>query len=253
MIILYEDDILNLIIVTYHRIFKDIPDSFLHKFTLDTTEKSLSEIITKTPNETVVLIYSGSNFLNLSGENIKIIAKEYGHSGLEERIHENWYEYWSSSISDVDEEIAKNVHEYYHGIPSIFSRRLVECLKTSEDRLSLKNLLSNNSANSIQFQGRQHIEKLQHMIKHDNDSSPQKEIEGVNCTIVISNFLESAFQLLDRGFNNILLCKINLKQKEVTITIISKNPVNILDNFIIHKRGIFKTARISLETFISYL
>lgn len=254
MIVVFEDDLLNLTIVTYHKLFRDLPESSLHKFNINSTERSITELTRSYPNETVVIIYSGSIFLNVLGENIRIIAKTPLIDLSEEQIFENWYDYWANSITTLDEEIVKYIYDYYHKIPSMMSRRIVEVLKTAVDRNSFKNLLYNNSCNNLQFQGRQLIEKIQPNIQYDNDTSLQRSINGHDCTILLTNYLESPFQLLDKGFDNISICKINLKQREVIITSISKDSqINIFGITPIHERGIYKTIKISLELFVDYI
>lgn len=249
MIVFFEDDLLNLVIVSFHKLFKDLPESSLHKFNLNSTEKCITCAISEVPNETIVMIYSGSVFLNITAD-VRIIAKSRPENMVDDLIIENWHDYWAGSISSTDDEVTRYIYEYYHKIPGVMVRRIVEALKNASDRSSLRNLLYNNSCNNLQFHGRQLIEKMQHLIRLDNDASLQRSIGGIDTVILLSNFIESAYQLIDRGLDNILLCKINLNQGEVVVTIVSKSPFTLFDASLVHERGVYKTVKIPLKKFI---
>lgn len=248
MLLFYENDVLNRMIVTYHPCFNEVPESLLYKIDIEMTERDVFEIIRSHPNEQVVFLYSGT-VLFQSHEDTKIIAKSLERENDDDIPHENWYDYWATTISYLkDEELPKYAYEYYHKVPMVNTRRVVEALKNCS---SLKVTIDSNSCSSLILQGRNLIERLQPIYTKHKNNSVRKTIDGVDCTLIVSDFLEPGYQLMDIGIKNVLVCEVNLKRDIVMITIISTE--NLLEQYVVSRRGIYKVARLALAVFQSLL
>ena len=255
MFIFYENDILNKIIVTFHPIFKNVPDSNTISIDLDSSEGDILDKLKDNPNDKHIFLYSGSVFLKIFDDYDVVIISISQSSGSSE----NWYEYWGTAVSFVkNEELITAIYDYYYKIPTQLTRRVLENIKRNlyVDRYKFEDIIKSNSFNGLQLQGRSIIESYQNSITRDKNKSIRICIDDKNYTLCLTSYIESIYQLMDLGINDLFMVEINIRSLMVTMTHVSNltdSFPNTLKPFIVYKRGIYTIAHVTFEIFFSLI
>ena len=264
MLIFYENTILNKLIVS--SIFDEIQDDNIISF------ERLFENINIDDSETEVMIICSSSvqkdeiekYMNESRHtcNFTFILKDIEESVHDNYIISNWYIYWTNAYNalmnqNIEDELIKNIFHYYQQYPSISQRRIIEYLNF---HLSLPNkrfieILSNETASMIQHKGRNVIEQKQNEINKDKNNSLIKTLNKVRYAFCVSNFIETAFQLIDNlHVSVVVLFELNLKNSFVNVKIITKdNQTHIFSNRSHLKNGSLSVLRITFQEFIDVI
>lgn len=277
MFVVYEDTLLNKLILTFTELgfiseerlisFEDVETEPFEFFTnlqtrmhddpellflCSTTilSKRLEEIIDKVP-KSIDLVVSIKDFEEVNKELINTKTT-------------SWRHYWLSATNTLKKEgcpkeVFESVMAYQRGIANLAQRRMYVALKKAStgSKHSFVNFVRTSATDVVHLTkiGKDELYKLESQIQKDKNTTLDKTINDKRYSIVVSNILESAFQIFEMAGGNtiVLLCQINLAKRNVIVHILSKveNEETILEDNVLTKDGRFQRAILSLEDFIS--
>jgi hypothetical protein len=256
---------LNKLIVSLVKPFSNLEEENISSY--DKFENlDIIKIIDSTPNDEILII--SSSFIDPSILDIKIpqetpikvtfIIRDADEIETDNYTVLNWYIYWTNMLNslhdeDIDREIVDYVYNYFHKIPSVNERRVVEYLASllSVSQQRFVDILKNETLSMIMTRGKNFLEQKSQEIIRDKNNSTTKIIKDIRCSLCISNYLESAFQILDKtNVDAVLLFEINLRKYSVDVTIVPRDNKIPFSHLIKYKSGFIGSFRITFQEFV---
>lgn len=278
MLLIYEKTILNKFIISLVTPFCNLPDEKIIDI-INFDNLDIPDIIEKCTDDEIYIILSTSvNYQALKDKipdvsPVKFLfianVKDYESDGNDNFKILNWHIYWSNVVNNlksgkcyynIDSELIDYIFEFTKKIPSTPQRRAYEYLTSilNLSRSRFLEILSNEQLNTILTKGKLQIEQKQQEINKERDNSITKVIKKYRCCLCISNYLETAFQILERtNVNIVLLAEINLKYDSVIMRMIPQDnklkdeelPLYDLFEKQFQKNGFIRIFKISFEEF----
>lgn len=271
MFVYFENTILNKLIVALVS-----PFSCLENERLNSYEKfedlDINKLINEVSHEELVILSSTYIPIDIINDKlsqwksvpltITFIIKDAEELATDNYSILNWYMYWTNMLNtlndhEIDREIIDSVYQYFHKFPTLNQRRIVEYLTSL---IPLPNtrfieILKNETLSMIMIRGKNFIEQKTPEITRDRKNSTTKIIKDIRCTLCISSYVETAYQILDKGNSEaVLLFEINLKTSDVDVIIVTKDVNKIpFSHLVKYKNGILSSFRISFKEFVDCL
>jgi hypothetical protein len=269
MYLYYENSVLNKLIVSLVKPFSNLEEEFVisyEKF----EDLDLAKIVDSCPNEELVFI--SASFIDPSFLDTKVpkgspvqlvfIMRDGEEVETDDYTILNWYIYWTNMLNTLQEEgiereLVDWVYNYFYKLPSISERRVVEYLTSllpfPQNRFV--DVLKNETLSMIMTRGKNYLEQKNREIVRDKNNSTTKIIKDIRCSLCISNYLETAFQILDKSnVDVVLLFEINLKNYSVDVTIIPRDANKIpFPHLVKYRNGFISNFRITFREFVDIL
>lgn len=249
MIVIYENSLLNKIIVTFHEDIKRISDdrvipiNFLDKTTLfDTLDKWKVEDI---------LLFVSSNiyeddFFATVPENVRLIVKD-------DKRYENWYVYSIGAKTGVKNKELLDVLFRDNTSPTIGQRRITYAILNyiNEPRRVFSDIFD-KATNILEREGKEIIDSQKENINLSKTQSIYRIINNNKYCITLTDFQETLWQLDESNvFDFIIIAKIFLKLGKVRLSILNKcKNKHIFSDRVIYVNGCLEFSSISVSEFI---
>lgn len=268
MYLYYENSILNKFIVCLVKPFSTLEDEYVTAF--DKFEDlDFVKIINSLPNEELVFISASfidpsvlkSKIPPSSPLHITFVIRDAEEEETDDYTVLNWYIYWTNMLNnlqeeDIERELIDNVYNYFYKTPSVTERRIVEYLTSliSLPQQRFVDVLRNETMSMIVTRGKNYIEQKTREINREKNNATTKVIKDVRCSLCISNYLETAFQILDKSnVEAVLLFEINLKSKSVDVCMVPRESKVPFTHLVKYRNGFISSFRISFQEFIDIL
>jgi hypothetical protein len=275
MFIVYENSLLNKLIISFSNL-ANVPEDNLVAFEDVETEPfdfllDLPKKISDDPEvlflcSTTILTKRLVEILRKTPKDFEFIIsiKDFETANKDDFIPiktTNWRNYWMSCTNTLKtegcpKELFESVMAHQRGIANIAQRRIHVALSsaTCMSKQSFTNFIR-SSTDVVQLQrvGMEILLKLESQIQKDKNTCLDRTIDGKRYTVVVSNIIESAFQLFEMtgGSSTILLCQMNLSKQNVIVHILTKKEgeITILENQVLSKDGRFQKAILTTKAF----
>uniref|UniRef100_A0A6C0JQQ4 Uncharacterized protein n=1 Tax=viral metagenome TaxID=1070528 RepID=A0A6C0JQQ4_9ZZZZ len=272
MFLIYENSVLNKIIISSIEPFFSLSEDKC--FSIEKIEDfDFSSVTDLVKDEIDIFFLVSSNVDVKSLESMiklteflsfNLIIKDFEdveNKYFDNCIMVNWYIYWSKTqnvlIKDysVDKELLDKIFLYFQHYPSKEQRQIIEYLnyRLSDNRNDFLSIFCNQQSNTIQFKGKKMIEEKQKEINKSKNRSIFKVVDNVGYKMIVSNCIESAFQILDKpNIDIVMLFDVNLKKNNIDVTIVTKTKKEnkILFCNISRKDTYLSYATINMDEFI---
>jgi hypothetical protein len=269
MYLYYENSVLNKLIISLVKPFSHLEEEFLTPY--DKFEDlDFNKIIDSIPNEELIII--SASFIEPSviatkicGDSplqITFIIRDADEIETDNYTVRNWYIYWTNMLNclqdeEIDRELIDYVYNYFYRPPSINERRVVEYLTSliSYPQQRFVDVLKNETLSMIMVRGKTYLEQKARELLRDRNNSTTKIIKNIRCSFCISNYLETAFQILDKtNVDCVLLFEINLKTYSVDVTIVPRDATKIpYSHMVKYRNGFINSFRITFQEFVDML
>jgi hypothetical protein len=268
MYVHYENTVLNKLIISLVKPFSNLDEERVLPFD-KFDDLDIVKIIDTIPNEELTIL--SSSFIEpLMLEKkvppdvpLKVTFIIRDAEEIETDVYSvlNWYIYWTNMLNvlqdeDIDREIVDNVYQYFYKLPTINQRRVVEYLSSllQFSRSRYIEVLRNETLPMIMNRGKNYIEQKNRELSRDKTNSATKVIKDIRCSLCISTYLESAFQILEKSnVDVVLLFEVNLKSYTVDVTMVPRNEKVPFSHLITQRSGFLSNFRISFQEFVDLL
>lgn len=269
MYLYYENSILNKLIISLVKPFSNLDEEYVTSY--DKFEDiDLAKIIDSTPNDELVFISASfiepivleAKIPSETSLRITFIIRDAEETETDSYTILNWYIYWTNMLNTlqdegIERELIDCIYSYFYKLPSVTERRIVEYL-TSLLTLSQQryvDVLKNETLSMITTRGKNYLEQKSREINRDKNNSTTKVIKSIRCSLCISNYLETAFQILDKtNVDAVLLFEINLRTYSVDVTIIPRDMNKIpFSHLVRYRNGFINSFRITFQEFVDIL
>lgn len=269
MYLYYENSLLNKLIISLAKPFSNLESEYICSY--DKFEDiDIRKIIESIPNDDLVFLSSSfietlvleSKIPEETPLKITFIIRDAEEIETDTYSILNWYIYWTNMQNnlhdeEIDKELIDTVYSYFYKLPSLTERRIVEYL-TSLLQLPNKRfveILKNETISMIMTRGKTYLEQKNREIEKDKNNSTTKIIKEIRCSLCISNYLETAFQILDKtNVEAVLLFDINLRTASVDIVVVprdsNKSPFSHLTRY---RNGFMNGFRMTFKEFVDLL
>lgn len=270
MLLYYENSVLNKIIVSMADTFNDLPEDNVRPFERF-DDLDVGEIVQNSGEELEVTVICSSNvqeeeiakaMTGISNSmNFVFVIKDAEEQISEDFILTNWYIHWTNAINNLSKayslmelEVIDNIFKYYQQFPSLSQRRIFEYLNShlAQSRRQFIEVLTNETLSMLQTKGRNVIEQRQKEINKDKRNAVIKTFQKRRYALCVSNYTETAFQLLETAnLDVVLVFELNLKKQIVNVTVVSKTKEEHIFSGRPHlQSGFCSTLRIAFKEFI---
>jgi len=260
--ILYENTVPNKFIIDFSYLSSTPEDQFfpfedIHSLKIPEKCEECLILISSTPIKKTLdkVIKPFVNFVKIT-----LAIRNYDDSNSDDGYEcENWQLFWASAVKSLDEkniepDVRDAIFSYYYKLPSLIQRRIYECIykNINIDRYTFTKQLENTPIQVYQTNGRKIIESKQKLITRAINTTLHKNIDKVRYAICVSDFLETAFQLMEHTTAEVIvLCRVQPNCGDVDVTIVSKflDQKTIFDEYVLSTSGHFKRSIIDLKFF----
>lgn len=270
--LIYENTVANMFIVSMTPSFHDLPDTHL-KAVASFEDINFPDLLEQDYQSEIVYILCSSYVKpeildkyipDHTPFEIRIIMKDAEECVRDNYSIMNWYIHWSTMTAQIHSKygielaIAYGVADYYVTVPTDIQRRIMEYLDRLkyESRTRFIEVLSNQSCQSMNNYGKAIIDGKQREIDVDKSNASTKVINHMKYTYCVSNYIETAFQLLKKSPDFVILFVVNLKKYTVTGTIISRDETkrHYFSGCITHKLGTYmERFTLTFDEFIDFI
>lgn len=276
MLIYYENSVLNKIVVSVADTFNSLPENNVQPFE-HFEDLDFVDLIENSGDELEITIICSSNIHanviskimndSLPGGgpiNFVFVIKDAEEENQDSYIITNWYIHWTNAINNltkeyslVELEVIDCIFKYYQQFPTLSQRRIVEYLNSHllQTRRRFIEILTNETLSILQTRGRNVIEQKQKEINKDKKNALIKTFKKRRYALCVSNYIESAFQLIETAnLNAVIVFELDLKKSFVNVTVVSKTK----DEHIFSSRphlqsGFCSNLRITFAEFIDVI
>lgn len=269
MYLYFENTVLNKLIISLVKPFSNLEEEYVVSY--DKFEDlDIKRIVDSTPNEE--LFFLSASFIDGSMIEAKtdydfpckitFIIRDANEIETDNYSVLNWYIYWTNMLNTlaeegIDKEIIDYAYNYYHKIPTVSERRIVEYLTSLLPFTQRRyvDVLKNETFSMLLTRGKNYLEQKSREINRDKANSTTKIIKDIRCSLCISNQLETAFQILDKSnVDVVLLFEINLRTYSVDVIMVPRDSNRIpFAHLVKYRNGYLCGFRMSFQEFVNIL
>ncbi len=229
-LILYENTVLNKILITFNNFFSSIDERSVIGF--DMIEKdSLHKFIVSLAQipENVYIIFNTNTKYNTDEYlpyELHLIIKDQTDSEIENVICENWYIYWRDSVQnainyEISPDLLSSIYNYYFKSPNMSAKNVVAFVDSikSYNREDFINNIKHN-LHEINMRGKRYLDTKNHIFEECRIKSKNCLIDNKRYTICFTQLpdIELGYYLLSKTNSEVvMMITMNLKLNKLSL------------------------------------